>query len=116
MLRGVYVLLLMFPTAALAQEQHFHPPEHAALHDEFYKNWMRPDNPKISCCNLNDCAPVEHVRRNSYGGWDMQRSKDGAWITIPPEKMELNRDTPDGRSHMCSNGDLIFCAILGSGG
>lgn len=115
MLRGISVILfILFSTGALAQE-HYHPLEPAALPD-FYDTWMRPDNPNMSCCNRRDCAPVTQVRRNSYGGWDMQRAKDGVWITIPPEKMELNRDSPDGRSHMCSSGDLIFCGILGSGG
>jgi hypothetical protein len=46
----------------------------------------------------------------------LQRSLDGVWITVPNERIELNRDSPDGRSHMCSQGELIFCAIIGSGG
>lgn len=107
------ILFILFSTGALAQE-HYHPSDPAALPD-FYGTWMRPDNPNVSCCNVNDCAPVEHVRHGSQG-WEMQRAKDGAWIIIPADKIELNRDSPDGRSHMCSSGPLVFCAIIGSGG
>lgn len=106
-------LLALVGTAST--QEHRHLPEHAGLHDEFYKGWMRPDNPRMSCCNVQDCAPVEHVERRN-GQWWMQRTTDGEWLEIPDQKIERNRDTPDGRSHMCSSGSLVFCAVIGTGG
>lgn len=82
---------------------------------KFYEGWMRPDFPEASCCNKQDCAPVNHVRYEN-GRWAMQRASDGVWLDIPPEKIELNRDTPDGRSHMCSINSTVYCAIVGIGG
>lgn len=100
---------------ALAQD-HKHPPQHAALHDEFYEGWMRPDLPTASCCNKQDCAPVAAVRHNTAGKLEALREKDGVWVEIPPEKIEWNRDSPDGRSHMCSDGPFIYCFVYGTGG
>lgn len=110
------ILLALFATWNPARPQeHRHPPEHAALHDEFYKDWMMPDAPLRSCCNQQDCAPVQHVERRN-GHWWMQRVIDSEWLEIPDAKIEMNRDTPDGRSHMCSSGASVFCAIVGIGG
>ncbi len=115
MLQLLVFLLLASP--ALAQERH-HPPEDIAIHEQFYSTWQRPDNRFQSCCNNQDCAPVQHVRWVN-GELQMQRTLDGVWLTIPKERMEQNvqdaRDSPDGRSHMCSSGNLIFCAVLGNG-
>jgi len=110
----ILIAILVVATHSWGQE-HRHPAEHAALHDEFYKDWMRPDNPKMSCCSEQDCAPVEHVDRRN-GVWWMQRTYDGEWLEVPFYKIEMNRDSPDGRSHMCSSGPLVFCAVIGTGG
>lgn len=82
---------------------------------KFYEGWMRPDQPNISCCNRMDCAPVGGVRHLN-GKLQALRTKDGAWLTIPPEKIEQNRDSPDGLSHMCSMGAAVFCFLAASGG
>jgi hypothetical protein len=101
---------------ALAQSQeHRHPDAtHNGAAAEFYSNWMRPDMPNVSCCNHQDCTPVRHVRQIN-GRWQAQRESDGQWLTIPSEKIEHNRDSPDGRSHLCSIGTTVFCFIVGSG-
>jgi len=111
------ILLLAALRVAFAQE-HRHPPEHAAIHDQFYSKWNRPDNRFMSCCNQQDCAPVKEVRYWN-GALQMRRESDGYWLTIPPEKLEQNyddaRDSPDGGSHLCSIGETVFCAVLGTG-
>lgn len=101
-----------------ARGQHFHPPEHAAIHDEFYRGWRKPDRPSESCCSDRDCYPVE--ARMVSGQWFAKRREDGKWLPVPPEKIETNRDSPDGRSHLCAfppgHGDTVLCFIPGAGG
>jgi hypothetical protein len=98
--------------------------DHATEVGKFYEKWLTPHNRmpdgsrNISCCNNQDCAPVDHVRYFN-GALQMQRKLDGQWLTIPPEKLETNyddaRDSPDGFSHMCSKHDSVYCAVLGHG-
>lgn len=46
------------------------------------------------------------------------------WVKVPASKVEYDRDTPDGRSHLCgrrygfngSNDFTVFCFIAGSAG
>lgn len=99
---------------------HHHPPQDVELHEKFYSNWMMPDNPNRSCCNKQDCYPTEARFRN--GQWQARRREDGAWLSVPASKVELNRDSPDGRNHMCApppgrtyGGDGVFCFIAGGG-
>lgn len=93
---------------------HFHPPQDAELHSEFYSNWMRPAQPDTSCCNKQDCAPVTRVRRIG-DRWEALRDKDGVWLVIPPHTIEQRRASPDSRSHMCSRSLTVFCFVLGAG-
>jgi hypothetical protein len=93
-------------------EEHAHPPQDAAIHEQFYATWMRPDQPDQSCCNRRDCAPATAVRRRN-GRW--QAFRDGEWLTIPPEKIERHRDSPDGRSHLCAVGRAVLCFVPGAG-
>lgn len=98
-----------------------HDPEHMQLHDKFYKTWMMPDNRAISCCHDEDCQPAEAYQKN--GQWFARQEKDtGDFTPIPPQKVEGDRDTPDGRSHLCgrrygfnSGSFTVFCFIAGSG-
>lgn len=112
----VGLVLIAVPVRA----QHVgHPPEHMALHDKFYKTWMMPDHPGISCCHDEDCKPAEAHMRN--GQWYARQEGDtGDFTPIPPQKVEQNRDTPDGRNHLCgrrySSQFSVFCFIAGSGG
>jgi len=112
------VLFIMLGVAgwvtACSAEEDFHPAEHRQLHHEFYSNWMRPDHPNQSCCNLQDCAPVSEIRKIG-NRWEARRENDGAWLVIPPQKIEQQRDSPDGRSHLCSRDATVFCFVFGAG-
>jgi hypothetical protein len=108
-------LVFVVSTAAA---QHRHPPQDEALHEKFYSTWYMPDNPTSSCCNKADCYPTEikYVGGSVYA----RRREDGKYILIPPQKVERNRDNPDGRNHLCapppnSSADTVFCFALGGG-
>jgi len=103
-----------------AAAQHQHPPQDEPLHEKFYSTWYMPDNPSKSCCNKADCYPTEikYVGGAIYA----RRREDGKYIPIPPQKVERNRDNPDGRSHLCAPPpnslhapDTVFCFSLGGG-
>lgn len=110
-------LVFVVSTAAA---QHRHPPQDEALHEKFYSTWYMPDSPARSCCNNADCYPTEikYVGGNIYA----RRREDGQYILIPPQKVERNRDNPDGRNHLCAPPptsfyapDTVFCFSLGGG-
>jgi hypothetical protein len=107
------------PSQARAQD-HNHPPADVAIHERFYSTWMMPDRPDLSCCNRQDCYPTEVRFRDGF--WEARRREDGAYIRVPWEKVENNRDNPDGRNHVCMpppdrgpQGREVFCFALGSG-
>ncbi len=118
---GAAIMLGMCVTIIRAQEH-----DHNAMGErgQFYESWKTPHNRmpdgsrNISCCSKQDCDAVEHVRYFN-GQLQMQRRRDGQWLTIPREKLESNyddaRDSPDGFSHMCSMHGNVYCAVLGSG-
>jgi len=118
---GLVILLAVALAFAVvrASAQHQHPPQDAPTHEKFYSTWMRPDNPKLSCCNQHDCYPTE--ARNEGSVWFAKRREDGNWLRVPPEKVEQNRDNPDGRSHLCAPrperaySAEVFCFTVGSG-
>lgn len=115
---AVIVVVLMV-VRAFAQE-HRHPPQDADIHFKFYQHWKQPDNRAVSCCHDEDCAPTQ--AKNVNGTWYALR--DGEWVKVPASKVEYDRDTPDGRSHLCGrrygfNNDnhfTVFCFIAGQGG
>lgn len=120
----VAAMLATFPSKARADHVG-HPPEHMYLHEQFYTNWNRPDmrdqetgDRKHSCCNNLDCAPVDRIEYRADGTVWALRTKDQQWVKIPEAKIESNqidpRESPDGRSHMCSSGSMVFCFVLGS--
>jgi hypothetical protein len=84
---------------------------------EVYSTWHMPDNPTLSCCNNSDCYPAEiqYVDGKIYA----RRREDGKHILIPPQKIERNRDNPDGRNHLCAPTparfptDTVYCFALG---
>ena len=103
-----------------AMAQHRHPPQDEPLHEKFYSSWYMPDNPAASCCNKADCYPTEikYVGSNIYA----RRREDGKYLLIPPQKVEHNRQNPDGRNHLCAPPpggphppDAVFCFALGGG-
>lgn len=95
------LVLCVLAAPARAQEaEHHHPPQDMELHEKFYSTWMRPDMPSASCCNMSDCYPTE--ARSVNGSWFARRREDGKWLKVPAAKVEMNRDSPDGRSHLCA--------------
>ena len=128
---------LLYNTFAFAEEKHHHPPEDAEIHERFYKDWRRPDNPKVSCCSLKDCYPTQ--ARYTDGKLYMLRREDQKWLLIPPEKLDRRNISPDGRNHLCAPSpyfmrgdtdflnrgnaplltvpnDVVYCSILGASG
>jgi hypothetical protein len=95
-----------------------HPPQDRFLHERFYSTWHMPDNPSASCCNDADCYPteIEYIDGSIYA----KRREDGKYLLVPPEKVERNRDNPDGRNHLCAPppnvshpSDTVYCFALG---
>jgi hypothetical protein len=119
---GVVILALAVASlvAAFAQE-HGHRPQDMALHNSFYRTWMMPDNRAISCCHEEDCRPAEAYQKD--GVWYARQDGDkGDFTPVPPEKVEQDRDSPDGRSHLCGrrygfDGSRfsVFCFLPASG-
>jgi hypothetical protein len=119
----VSIGLLMAATAVKAHEagqdaHRHHPPQDQALHEKFYSTWHMPDNPALSCCNNADCYPTEILYAD--GKIYAKRREDGRYIFIPSQKLERNRDNPDGRNHLCapppelSPMDTVYCFALGA--
>ncbi|RXG83917.1 hypothetical protein [Bradyrhizobium zhanjiangense] len=117
--------MVLLGAAATAQAQEAghgtvhrqHPPQDQALHEKFYSTWHMPDNPSLSCCSNADCYPtdIKYIDGRLYA----RRREDGRFILIPPQKVERNRDNPDGRNHLCapppalSPMDSVYCFALG---
>jgi hypothetical protein len=106
-------------STALAEERH-HPAEHMELHERFYSTWYMPDEPSRSCCNKADCYPTQVKFRE--GQWWAMRREDGKFIPIPWKKVEVNRNNPDGRNHLCAPPpsphqppNAVYCFALGGG-
>ena len=88
-------LTLFFSSNAFAQHNG-HPPEHQALHNQFYSKLKIPTT-QMSCCNDKDCRPARHRMRD---GWHEFHVK-GKWIKVGKSLIIDDRITPDGRSHWC---------------
>jgi hypothetical protein len=112
----LFLLLVIYPNAdAHAQAPHHHPTETIyGPTAEFYRTWKRPDVPSSSCCSDKDCYSTR-IRRRS-GKIQAVHRESGDWIDIPSEKIELDRDSPDGLSHMCASPEkFVFCFKEGGG-
>lgn len=113
----IAVALVVFLTVRAFAQEHQHPPEDAGIHTKFYNTWMMPDQPTVSCCHDRDCYPTE--ARKIGNRWEARRREDGQWLVVPPEKIEQNRDNPDGRNHLCAPppayGAKVYCFIVGGG-
>lgn len=118
---AVYLaIFLVFAPNLVRGQEHKHPVADIPLHQKFYSTWMKPDDPKMSCCNMVDCYPTEI--RFIGGKLHARRREDGHWLPIPPEKIERHRDNPDGRNHICAPSptasypeNTVFCFTLGGG-
>lgn len=117
--RMAFALAFLFVATVTAwpQQPHAEHPQDLELHEKFYDTWKRPNAPYSSCCNLDDCYPTEFKKID--GQWHALRREDHEWVRIPPEVVEENRDSPDGRNHVCmlppDRGGTMFCAVFGSG-
>lgn len=113
----VVVVLVIFGCAvAFAIDGH----THEGPTGQFYKSWMMPDNRKVSCCHDQDCKPAEAKFEN--GRWIARHAGEGgAFTPVPQSKIEQERDSPDGRNHLCARRDgfggiTIFCFLPAPGG
>lgn len=105
-------------STAIAQ----HPAHDQEIHQRFYSTWTWPDNRRLSCCDNKDCSPAE--ARFENGQWMARKLGEDHWYKVPPEAVEYERDSPDGRSHICSEFymvklrglvDKVYCFIPGAG-
>src|SRR6266852_2381565 len=117
------ILMCIFISYANANEYaHQHPPQDQAIHEKFYSTWMMPDNRTVSCCNKRDCSPAETYWLNGHWMAHKVDDLDKRFVPIPEAKVEMERDNPDGRSHLCGarsfpSGDFtVYCFIAGTGG
>ncbi len=115
---AVALFSISFISPAIAQ--HRHPPQDASLHHKFYSTWMMPHNRAVSCCHDEDCFPSQSKLMN--GSWYARKTDDEEWTKIPPERIEQDRDSPDGRSHLCgrrygfAGGEFTVFCFLPAGG
>ncbi len=107
------ICLVAYPV--FAQDHSGHRAQDMPLHHQFYKTWTMPDNRSMSCCNDKDCEPSASKLEN--GSWYGKRGDE--WIMIPAQKIERERDSPDGQSHLCAQKVLgswmIYCFLPASG-
>lgn len=120
---GLWLVILAIAWAIVAfsvgkarAEDHRHPTETiTGATAKFYETWKRPDQPSISCCNLADCYATPS--RHKGGHIQALHRESGDWIDVPAEKVELDRDSPDGMSHLCARPDKhVYCFVFGAGG
>lgn len=115
------ILLCLVACPVLAQDHSGHRKQDMPNHLKFYNSWMQPDNRSVSCCHDKDCRSAEAHMKN--GQWyARQDGDDGDFTPIPPQKVEQERDSPDGRSHLCGqrygfNGNQfsVFCFLPAAG-
>lgn len=94
------VLMLMVAIVLMsAPKAHDHPPEHAQLHDRFYKDLKQPDKPLLGCCDNRDCYPTK-AKFDGKQWWAVRR-EDGRWLPVPREKINAEK-SPDGQAHLCA--------------
>ncbi len=113
------LLVLFALTASSLAQQSGHT--HAGALGPFYNSWMMPDNRKVSCCHEQDCAPAQSKMVN--GSWYARYTDDEEWTIVPKNKIEDDRDSPDGRSHLCGRkytfqgaGNFTVFCFLPAGG
>lgn len=114
---GFLIALVFTLSAVMAYGAEGHTHDGAA--GRFYSTWMMPDAPHVSCCDNQDCAPAASKFEN--GHWFARWTDEDEWSQVPTGKVEQNRDTPDGRSHMCGRRNsltrefYVFCFVRGGG-
>lgn len=118
----VALALFFIASPAFAQDHSGHRAQDVETHIRFYNSWMMPDNRGVSCCHDKDCRPAE-VRNINGRLHARQEGDEGDFTLIPPAKIEQDRDSPDGRNHLCGsrygfNGGQfsVFCFVFGNAG
>lgn len=113
-IEAVVIALCALIGHAGAQE-HRHPGETiTGATAQFYETWKRPDMPDVSCCDKKDCYATPSRHRG--GRIQALHRESGEWIDIPPDRVELNRDSPDGLSHLCASASqFVYCFKEGGG-
>lgn len=118
---ALFVTMIVVSVLAQAQE-HSHPVADAPIHEKFYSTWHMPDEPIKSCCDKKDCYPTRAELRDD-GHWWAERREDHLMMQIPHRKLEVNRSSPDGRSHLCAHAPTtpaaaitpVLCFVPGGG-
>jgi hypothetical protein len=117
-LAAVSFVALIFLMAAFCARAEQAGHTHEGAVGRFYQSWMMPDNRNISCCHDEDCKPAQSRRLN--GHWQARHSDADQWSDIPDLKIETERDSPDGQSHLCARrswpGMTVFCFLPAPGG
>jgi|SRR5882724_11187716 len=120
-LSGFLVSVVYWMGYAHANEYNHHPLQNQAIHEQFYSTWKMPDDRRISCCQNRDCSPAMTYWKNGHWMARKVEEPDKNFVPIPDQKIEQERDTPDGRSHLCGSrafpsGDFtVYCFIVGNG-
>lgn len=108
--------LLCVPAQAMAEEDIHHHEGQSAEVDRFYSTWMKPENRNVSCCNKLDCYATEV--KNVGGTWFARQRETGKFVAVPANKIEQERDSPDGRNHVCMSQfdpPMVHCLKIGGG-
>ena len=107
----------LLPGSGSGHAERHRLPRDQALHEKFDSTWHMPDNPAVSCCSNADCYPTDI--KYFDGRLCVRRREDGKFISMPSQKVERNRDNPDGRNHLCappsvtSPADMVDCFAPG---
>ena len=110
---GIILGLSFALTVGMAQ--HVHPTETiTGATGRFYETWLMPDNRAASCCSRKDCYSTQ-IRM--VGGQVEARIREtGKWVRVPDQKIERERDNPDGQNHICATPTgHVYCFIFGGG-
>jgi hypothetical protein len=75
-------------------------------------------SPGHSCCHDQECKPA--ASKFELGHWWAKQEDGNEWVPIPDGKIEQERDSPDGRSHLCMRriklGQYsVYCFVRGAG-
>lgn len=112
----IIAAILIFFLYSQANAQH--RMQDMPMHQRFYSTWMMPDNRAMSCCSNQDCRPA--ASKQVDGEWYAKPDGENDWMHVPSGKVEKDRDTPDGQSHVCyrryDKSYVIYCFIAGVGG
>lgn len=114
-----YLLLLLLSLSPVFAQEHTmqEMQGHEKYHAEFYSKWERP-NGLGSCCNDQDCSPIDDKDIRINDGKLEVHVHDGygelRWVEVPKEDIRPY-NAPDMQSHLCHAGITIYCFVFGGG-